>query len=366
MGTVVAPNLVLTAAHCVENVTTGVLDPTSGFGVITGRLDLTDTASGQVSAVSELITHAISWQTRAFPSGATSINVVGDAALVVLATPTAAPAITLADSSELSLIEPGDTVEEAGWGLTVAGASTPPTALQAATTVIQGPNYCVLHNLDFDSAAQLCAVDAPLDSESICNGDSGGPLVAQTSASTWVQVGITSASENGCDPTLPDTFTRADYVQPWVQGWIAALPPPARTPTPLTPTPAAPAAPSLPAPPQIGTYQGTSNQHSGHVGLTDATGGLVRIRVEFNLHCPGGRRGPFVVTDTRSPSTALALSVVGGALGFSTAFNDKAGWRYTISGQFPTLGTATGTLKITTRNGQCTTGLVSWTSSTPA
>ena len=117
MGTVVAPNLVLTTAHCVEDVTTGVLDPRSGFGVITGRLDLADTASGQVSAVSELITHAVSWQTRAFPSGATSINVVGDAALVVLATPTAAPAITLADSSDLSLIQPGDTAEEAGWGL---------------------------------------------------------------------------------------------------------------------------------------------------------------------------------------------------------------------------------------------------------
>ena len=365
MGTVVAPNLVLTTAHCVEDVTTGVLDPRSGFGVITGRLDLADTASGQVSAVSELITHAVSWQTRAFPSGATSINVVGDAALVVLATPTAAPAITLADSSDLSLIQPGDTAEEAGWGLTVAGASTPPTALQAATTVIQSPDYCVLRNLDFDSLAQLCAVDAPLDSESICNGDSGGPLVVETSASTWVEVGITSASDNGCDPTLPDTFTRADYVQPWVQGWIAALPPPAPTPGPPTRTPAAPAAPSLPTPPQIGSYDGTSNQHSGHVGLTDATGGLVRIRVEFNLHCPRGRRGPFVVTDTWSPSAPLTLSVVGGALGFSTAFNDKAGWHYTINGQFPTVGTATGTFKVTTRNGQCTTGLVSWTSSTP-
>ncbi len=365
MGTVVAPNLVLTTAHCVEDVTTGVLDPTGGFGVITGRLDLTDTTSGQVSAVSQLITHPVSWQTKAFASGATSINVVGDAALVVLATPTTTPAITLADSSDLSLLQPGDTAEEAGWGLTAAGASTAPRALQAATTVIQSAGYCVLRNLDFESFAQLCAVDAPLDSESICNGDSGGPLIAQTSASTWVQVGITSASDNGCDPTLPDTFTRADYVQPWVQSWIAALPPPAPTPRAASRSPVAPAAPRLPIPPHIGNYRGTSNQYSGHVGLTDATGGLVRIRAEFDLHCPSGRRGPFVVTDTWSSNAPLTLSVVGGALGFSTAFDDKAGWHYAINGQFPTVGTATGTLKVTSANGQCTTGLVSWSSSTP-
>ena len=191
--------------------------------------------------------------------------------------------------------------------------------------------------------------------------------MTQAPNATWIQVGITSSGLNNCDPTVPGYFTRVDYVDAWVQSWIAALPPRAATPVPVpvsTPTPT-PAAPAQPAPPQIGNYHGTSNQHRGHLGLTDATGGLIRVHLEFNLHCPRGRRGPFIVTETWSSSAPLTLSVVAGALGFSTAFNDKDGWHYTITGRFATLGTATGTLKVTTRNAQCTTGLVSWTSSTP-
>ena len=127
-GTVVAPNLVLTAAHCVETLPAGVLDNASGFAIVTGSLDRTDTATRQVSAVTKVITHAASSYTTTSLSGATGLNVIGDAALLVLATPTTAPAITLASGSNLSLLDAGTGGEIAGWGLTNAAdpTSAPP------------------------------------------------------------------------------------------------------------------------------------------------------------------------------------------------------------------------------------------------
>jgi secreted trypsin-like serine protease len=79
-GTVVAPNVVLTAGHCaVDEVTGATLDP-SGFAVVTGSVDWTDTTQRQVSSVSRVIVN---------PSY-DPVTDSYDAALLVLSTPTTA------------------------------------------------------------------------------------------------------------------------------------------------------------------------------------------------------------------------------------------------------------------------------------
>ena len=55
-GTVVAPNLILTAAHCAENVETGIANETSGYSVVTGNVDWTS-PDRQVSAVSRVVVY---------------------------------------------------------------------------------------------------------------------------------------------------------------------------------------------------------------------------------------------------------------------------------------------------------------------
>jgi secreted trypsin-like serine protease len=129
-GTVLSANVVLTAGHCAEDETTGALEPASGFHVVTSRLDWSDTSVGQVSDVSQVIVD---------PSYNPTTH-VDDVALLVLSTPTTAPAITLANSSDLPLWQPPTEVEIAGWGLT--DGSDPdslPTQLQWATTVNNPP-----------------------------------------------------------------------------------------------------------------------------------------------------------------------------------------------------------------------------------
>jgi secreted trypsin-like serine protease len=89
-GTVVSTNVVLTAGHCAVDESTGAtLDP-SGFTVVTGAVDWTDTVDRHASEVSQVIVDP------AYNRAAKT----SDAALLVLSTPTTAPTIRLAGSAD--------------------------------------------------------------------------------------------------------------------------------------------------------------------------------------------------------------------------------------------------------------------------
>jgi secreted trypsin-like serine protease len=342
-GTVVAPNLVLTAAHCVEDVSTRQLDQPTSFTVHTGNVNWT-AASAQSSGVTQLITHATNAYVTTYAAGETGINVVGDAALLELAKPTTAPAIALADSSDLDLLDAGTMAQIAGWGLTDAAVNTLPADLQSAHTVVQSTTYCDQSNSTFSATAELCAINAPADNTSACNGDSGGPLVAQASNGKSVEIGVASTTLNDCDTALPDFYTRADYIEPWVEQEIAALP-------------------ATPPDPSIGKYA----QRKGHISVTLGAAGadifLTHVKLEFVLRCADSRRrGPF--TETAPLKDPLSASTTGRDWTGYARFRDRHGRRYAITAAFTTTG-ATGTLSVTTRNGRCSTGVVSWTATTP-
>jgi trypsin len=367
-GTVVAPNLVLTAAHCAEDLSTSpaTVDDPSNFTVITGSLDRTDAATSQVSQVTQLATHA------AFTETTTSggVTVIGDAALLVLATPTTAPPITLANSTDVAVTQPGVLAYVAGWGLTdPLDQSSLPDVLQSAPTVVQSAQYCEAHSPYFSSVAQVCTVDAPTYATSICGGDSGGPLVAEMPNSTWVQIGITSTDTNDCDTAEPDTFTSVAYVDPWVQSWITAeagstQPPTTTTPPPtVTPTPP----PATPAATAVGRYTGASSQPHGHVNVSVGAKGITRLALQFNLRCSRGEHLRVGYTETAVDTTdPVKLVAANGVWTFTTRYVDTAGNHYSLTGTFPTASSATGTLSIVMHNHVCSTGLVHWAASLPS
>ncbi len=229
-GTVVSTNVILTAGHCAEDTTTGSLDPSGGYRVVTGSQDWADTSTRQVSGVSQVIVYP----------GYNPATGQGDAALLVLSTPTTAPAIPLATASDLGLLAPGTLSTISGWGETVGGDSnSTPTALQWAVTVVQSSTACAgaISPNPFDPSTQVCAINYPSEDTGTCFGDSGGPLLANDLSGQNGQpteIGITSSGFGQCDTTLPDIFTRVDAISPWANGWITAVkpappPPPANT-----------------------------------------------------------------------------------------------------------------------------------------
>jgi secreted trypsin-like serine protease len=349
-GTVVSPNLVLTAGHCAQDEASGAVQPASGFLVATGRTELADTATGQVSAVSRVIVYP----------GYDLATRDGDAALLELRTPTTAPAIQLADSGQSALWQPGSDLAIAGWGLTDgSGAAAPPTQLQAAATVTQSLGYCAenasLAGSGFDPAAQLCATDPPAYQTGTCLGDSGGPLLADYGGDDPIEVGITSwgvsTPGTSCNTDYPSFFTRAATISPWVRSWARMLaPPPSRTPTPAPkPTPIPTRAPV--ALPEAGTYAGHSSQHRRvRLRVTAARGSIAALRFAYRLRCRDGRRPTHVVTFRH-----LAIS----DLTFGAKLRIGRGERFAVAGAFDTTGAVSGTMRTTwhsARHGICRSG----------
>jgi Trypsin len=239
-GTVVATNVVLTAGHCAVDEVTGVaLDP-SGFAVVTGTVDWTNTAQRQISPVSRVIVDPYY----------DSLSDESDAALLVLSKPTTAPDIPLATSADTYLEQGGTDALIAGWGETYSGDPLLQTYLQWAPTVVQNSGYCSQFDPYFDSFSELCAVNPPDFLTGTCSGDSGGPLVGEDASDRLVEIGVITLGPTDCNTYTADYFTNVIPISSWAAGWIKAVappPPPAPSPPP-TPSAPPPAGPSQPAP----------------------------------------------------------------------------------------------------------------------
>jgi secreted trypsin-like serine protease len=204
-GTVVAPTLVLTAAHCGEAGATT-------YEVVIGSPDIDDATPATIYRVAS----------SALDPAYTGTPGTDDAALLTLTTPTHAPAMALAAPSATAASLTGAPAVIAGWGAT-AGGQQPITQLLDAPTVIQSPGYCSSVYSPYDPGGQLCVLNFPGDDTSTCQGDSGGPLLVTGSDGQPVDVGIVGFQSGGCDPQSADFFTAISAVSTWIAGQIQAV-----------------------------------------------------------------------------------------------------------------------------------------------
>ena len=359
-GTVIAPMVVLTAAHCAEDLSTGTVYPAAAFRVVTGNLDWAATAAaGQVLAVSSV----------EIDPGFAPSTLDDDAALMILAAPTQSPALPLDDGSDGALLNAGTPVTIAGWGYTYVGEATPPTSLYWGSSVVQSASFCTdaeyADSVPFNAADAICTLDAPTFSVASCHGDSGGPLVATDAGGDAVEIGITSRGDPACNPDFPSVFTRVDAIDSWAQSVIAANPPPAAVPAPVAAPPPVPVAAvatqATPSPkpaaaaPTAGSYRAKTSQRGGlvEVSVGPGTGASARITLRFRLGC---RRHPQLYTTTvpATPTTSGAWRVVSAGV-------DWHDWRYSIRASFRAPSSIDGTFTVKAPGARCSSGSVAWT-----
>lgn len=210
-GSIIAPNWILTAAHCVQGVSLG------SIRVIAGITNRSQKNTGQIVNVAQVIIH---------PSYGTNPNSINDndLALLRLTTPVtfnanvqAIPYATQADANA-GLTNPGVNTTVSGWGL-LSETGAQPDQLQSVNVPIVA-NATAAAQYDprpenLDVTANMLAAGLNTGGRDACSGDSGGPLTVRNATNQAILAGIVSYGIGCARPNFLGVYTRVSRYCQW-------------------------------------------------------------------------------------------------------------------------------------------------------
>ncbi|MFE4368664.1 trypsin-like serine protease [Streptomyces sp. NPDC056835] len=204
-GTLVAPNKVLTAAHCVDG-----LDWRS-YGAVNAGVTSTE-SNGVLTGV------ARQWQHPSYDDA----TVRNDIAVLTLDTPLKQQWLRLAQTQDSALYKAGTTATVYGWGVTSGTSDALATNLRKVTLPLVSDTTCntsmqkILGKDYFFEGGMICAgtpaTGSDAGTKATCSGDSGGPLIVGGKV-----IGIVSWGVEGC--TAKGAYSVFTKVSPYT--WAA-------------------------------------------------------------------------------------------------------------------------------------------------
>lgn len=212
-GTLIAPQWVVTAAHCVVG-DTGAISADVLF-VSLGGTNRLGSALEQ-HGISRVLVH---------PSYR-SDNYHNDIALLRLDSVSQQQTMDLAKKAVVDSLAaaPKESLQALGWGYTSNNDPALSTTLQEVQLDYVSDSYCASQWSQLWNG-QICAgeMDPAPQVQDTCRGDSGGPLISRQDGQQWL-VGITSYGHETCATSgVPAVYTRVDRYLDWLESATSGL-----------------------------------------------------------------------------------------------------------------------------------------------